>query len=157
MGWQDAPVEFARGSALNKENFFANLELEDSKFRALNFAKVLTIDVADFLKILQQFPEDRETYFFIRDQVLYSSKHLRLNRYCIACGSIFHNFWKCPGVTYQSNRLLVSYSDSMKKNVQPRDPVFKRHRKKQKDKKNYITNVQRAIDYFQLNKGYIHS
>ncbi|CAD8057941.1 unnamed protein product [Paramecium sonneborni] len=84
-------------------------------YKSVGFTKLLILPRLSFLKILKEFPEDREKFCQIRDNLLYnfskqSLKNLDIS--CYVCKSREHRFKDCPLLHFcpDKERIIKSFN-----------------------------------------------
>ena len=82
-----------KNSVLGYESFFGNTPSEFSAC-GTSLCVIAYLNKDDFLKSLQNYPEDYETFCTLRDSLLLYDKRIDIR--CTSCGEYSHSFKNCP-------------------------------------------------------------
>ncbi|KAL4452899.1 hypothetical protein ABPG74_002464 [Tetrahymena malaccensis] len=88
------------GSVFGQQEFFTNNQINYLQARSVGISYISYIQLQDFESILDQFPEEREKFFMIRDQVLINKQNFLIQDNCISCKCDNHNLSNCPYIFY---------------------------------------------------------
>ncbi|EGR33071.1 hypothetical protein IMG5_062490 [Ichthyophthirius multifiliis] len=110
-----------------------------------SFCSLLTIKRADFIQLLQEFPEDYEKFCYIRDMILYQNDYQKLGLKCFCCLKQNHLIDQCPIIHYIPNKFKTIYNESIGA------PQFHRQKCVRKNNKAQHKNKTRTIQDDALN------
>ncbi|CAD8172405.1 unnamed protein product [Paramecium octaurelia] len=94
-----------KGSSLGIISFISGKQSQE-RFRSIGFSKLLMLSRDDFLKIIQDFPEDYERFRNLYDSIQFddvSALHMK----CFSCNSSYHRVLQCPLLHYIPDRELI--------------------------------------------------
>ncbi|CAD8084669.1 unnamed protein product [Paramecium sonneborni] len=94
-----------KGSSLGIISFITGKQSQE-RFRSIGFSKLLMLSRDDFLKVIQDFPEDYERFRNLYDSVQFddvSALHMK----CFSCHSSYHRVLQCPLLHYIPDRELI--------------------------------------------------
>ncbi len=82
-------------------------------------SKIFYLCLDDFLEVIRDFPDDKEVYLNLRDQVQLNKSLSLINICCSSCLSSNHSVYDCPYFFYDKNKKKIF------ENIQLRDKSFK--------------------------------
>ncbi|CAD8174959.1 unnamed protein product [Paramecium pentaurelia] len=94
-----------KGSSLGIISFISGKQSQE-RFRSIGFSKLLMLSRDDFLKVIQDFPEDYERFRNLYDSIQFddvSALHMK----CFSCNSSYHRVLQCPLLHYIPDRELI--------------------------------------------------
>ncbi|CAK80915.1 unnamed protein product (macronuclear) [Paramecium tetraurelia] len=107
-----------QGSSLGIVSFISGKQSQE-RFRSIGFSKLLMLSRDDFLKVIQDFPEDYERFRNLYDSIQFddvSALHMK----CFSCNSSYHRVLQCPLLHYIPDRELIikrhQYSQNQTRN-----------------------------------------
>ncbi|CAD8086199.1 unnamed protein product [Paramecium sonneborni] len=94
-----------KGSSLGIISFISGKQSQE-RFRSIGFSKLLMLSRDDFLKVIQDFPEDYERFRNLYDSVQFDDVSA-LYMKCFSCNSNYHRVLQCPLLHYIPDRELI--------------------------------------------------
>ncbi|CAD8177398.1 unnamed protein product [Paramecium pentaurelia] len=94
-----------KGSSLGIISFISGKQSQE-RFRSIGFSKLLMLSRDDFLKIIQDFPEDYERFRNLYDSIQFEDMS-PLHMKCFSCNSSYHRVLQCPLLHYIPDRELI--------------------------------------------------
>ncbi|KAL4438321.1 hypothetical protein ABPG74_009744 [Tetrahymena malaccensis] len=132
-----------KGEILNYRGFFGNFA-HSSSARSLTISHLSYCTQEDIIQVLKTFPQDYESFCFIRDEMKLQNK--TIDSKCCSCQSYSHVFQECPLILYKINKDIVikrwNYSNHNERQE------FNRKKKKFKS----FTNIQSVKNKLKLYK-----
>lgn len=123
--------EVKTGDTLGEYNFITR---EENKYscKSTDFCSTYTITLKDFLSTLDKFPDDKEKFAMIKDNILLYQNYEHLYKNCKLCNSKYHLTDQCHFINIYSKREKLFYKIYLekKKNVINERKTFKRKTKK---------------------------
>ncbi|EAR84954.2 SNF2 family amine-terminal protein (macronuclear) [Tetrahymena thermophila SB210] len=93
-----------KGEILNYRGFFGNYS-HSSSARSLTISHLSYCTQEDIIQVLKTFPQDYESFCFIRDEMKLQNK--TIDSKCCSCQSYSHVFQECPLILYKINKDIV--------------------------------------------------
>ncbi|CAD8062415.1 unnamed protein product [Paramecium primaurelia] len=107
-----------KGSSLGIISFISGKQSQE-RFRSVGFSKLLLLSRDDFLKVIQDFPEDYERFRNLYDSLQLEDLSV-LQMKCFSCNSKNHRVLQCPLLHYIPDKELIlkryCYSESQNRN-----------------------------------------
>ncbi|CAK77489.1 unnamed protein product (macronuclear) [Paramecium tetraurelia] len=107
-----------KGSSLGIISFISGKQSQE-RFRSVGFSKLLMLSRDDFLKVIQDFPEDYERFRNLYDSLQFEDLSA-LQMKCFSCNSKAHRVLQCPLLHYIPDKELIikrfCYSQSQNRN-----------------------------------------
>ncbi|KAL4480341.1 hypothetical protein ABPG74_020857 [Tetrahymena malaccensis] len=105
-------IKLKKGESFGSYSFFTGLP-RINNIRSCEFTTILKIRREDFLQLLSSYPEDYETFCFIRDQISFLNDYSKIGQVCKGCKSSYHMVNDCQYLHYISNkaRIIKFYND----------------------------------------------
>ncbi|EWS74973.1 cation channel family protein (macronuclear) [Tetrahymena thermophila SB210] len=121
-------LKLNKGESFGSHSFFTGLP-RINNIRSCEFTTVLKIKRQDFLQLLSCYPEDYETFCFIRDQINFLNDYSKIGQVCKSCSSSYHMINDCQYLHYISNkaRIIKMYNDENNINQTERTPHQRRN------------------------------
>ncbi|KAL4468882.1 hypothetical protein ABPG72_009152 [Tetrahymena utriculariae] len=94
--------EIQEGQLFGVTQFYTGLP-RDLNIRAVGFVSLLKISRDEFITLLDQFPDDKEAFCFIRDSLIFYQDGFKSSSQCPSCGSFKHNILNCGYLHYEPN------------------------------------------------------
>ena len=145
-------IRIAKKQSFGYHAFFT-AQQQQLQIRTLSFTRFLTIRREDFVELLNEFPEDNETFCYIRDIVAHTQDYGKLGESCALCGQHNHHFSRCPMTTivpdrykvFKQSQILRAEREPHARSLQPKWKTFER----------MIDTVEAAINCFETNEEFI--
>ncbi|EAR93586.2 cation channel family protein (macronuclear) [Tetrahymena thermophila SB210] len=99
-------LKLSKGESFGSHCFFTGLPRINT-VRSCEFTTVLKIRRQDFLQLLSCYPEDYETFCFIRDQINFLNDYSKIGYACKSCSSSYHLVNDCQYLHYIANKAKV--------------------------------------------------
>ncbi|KAL4499956.1 hypothetical protein ABPG72_015305 [Tetrahymena utriculariae] len=107
---------------------------------------LLYLELDDFLQLLDEFPDDKEVYYSLKDQLNLYQLYGIISQQCISCKTQGHLINRCRFISYQPNQLKV-----ISKYVLEEEKQIKLVQRQQKKKHNILQSLnqikQQKISY----------
>ncbi|CAD8071438.1 unnamed protein product [Paramecium primaurelia] len=94
-----------KGSSLGIISFISGKQSQE-RFRSVGFSKLLMLSRDDFLKVIQDFPEDYERFRNLYDSLQFEDLSV-LQMKCFSCNSKYHRVLQCPLLHYIPDKELI--------------------------------------------------
>ncbi|CAD8073817.1 unnamed protein product [Paramecium sonneborni] len=94
-----------KGSSLGIISFISGKQSQE-RFRSVGFSKLLMLSRDDFLKVIQDFPEDYERFRNLYDSLQFEDLSV-LKMKCFSCNSKNHRVLQCPLLHYIPDKELI--------------------------------------------------
>ncbi|EAR90077.2 cyclic nucleotide-binding domain protein (macronuclear) [Tetrahymena thermophila SB210] len=94
--------EIQEGQLFGITQFYTGLP-RDLNIRAIGFVSLLKISRDEFINLLEQFPDDKEAFCYIRDSLIFYQDGYKSSSQCPSCGSFKHNILNCGYLHYEPN------------------------------------------------------
>ncbi|CAD8160840.1 unnamed protein product [Paramecium pentaurelia] len=94
-----------KGSSLGIISFISGKQSQE-RFRSVGFSKLLLLSRDDFLKVIQDFPEDYERFRNLYDSLQLEDLSV-LQMKCFSCNSKNHRVLQCPLLHYIPDKELI--------------------------------------------------
>ncbi|CAD8140691.1 unnamed protein product [Paramecium octaurelia] len=142
-------TQLSQGQVFGLYEFITGTQCNEF-YKSKGFTKLLILPRNQFLKILKEFPEDKEKYCQIRDDLIYNNgeQFLRdIGIQCYMCNSRDHISKFCPMVHYcaDKEKIIKSHTFIVK---QPRQKQKRKARKSQFNGKSDQKIIMEIAQYF---------
>ncbi|KAL4472592.1 hypothetical protein ABPG74_018541 [Tetrahymena malaccensis] len=127
---------------LKKYQYFGQYEFFTQNLQSLHqvnsigISTLLYLELDDFLKLLDEFPDDKELYYSLKDQLNLYQMYGIISQQCISCRTQGHLINRCRFISYQPNQLKV-----ISKYVLEEEKQIKLVQRKQQKKHNTLENL----------------
>ncbi|KRX09684.1 Cyclic nucleotide-binding protein [Pseudocohnilembus persalinus] len=110
---------------------FLTSQARSTGARANSYSILYAISQKQFISLLQEFPQDLEKFYFLRDRIVYSNNYVGFNSRCSACNNFGHFLNNCPSIhlSIDKEQLLIKENFSL---PQIRFAGFERNQNKSK-------------------------
>ncbi|EAR98365.2 cation channel family protein (macronuclear) [Tetrahymena thermophila SB210] len=149
-------IQFLKaGSVFGQQEFFTNNQINYLQARSVGISYISFIQLQDFESILDQFPEEKEKFFMIRDQVLINKQNFLIQDSCISCKSDNHNLQNCPYIFYFPIINDGKKIQQIVNQINNQDQSLFKQQFRQRQKVNVFKNLnllQSQINQYQVNQ-----
>ncbi|CAD8096288.1 unnamed protein product [Paramecium sonneborni] len=126
-----------KGASIGIKNFIMGIEPLET-YKSLGFTKAMILKRKNFLKILQEHPDDQELFFSIRDKMIFYKDYQYFTVSCFSCGKDSHKLIECPLIIYVPNKEFI-----IKKYLYPQTQSRKPYVRTQKKLKALISDKKK--------------
>ncbi|EAR85991.2 cyclic nucleotide-binding domain protein (macronuclear) [Tetrahymena thermophila SB210] len=143
---------------LKKYQYFGQYEFFTQNLQSLHsvnsigISTLLYLELDDFLQLLDEFPDDKEVYYSLKDQLNLYQMYGVISQQCISCRTQGHLINRCRFISYQPNQLKV-----ISKYVQEEDKLIKEIQRKQQKKHNTLQRLnenKQIVEEIQKNSSF---
>ncbi|CAK59028.1 unnamed protein product (macronuclear) [Paramecium tetraurelia] len=95
-----------KGASIGIKNFIMGTESLES-YKSVGFTKAMILKRRNFLKILQEHPEDQELFCAVRDKMIFYQDDQYFTVTCFSCGKQSHKLIECPLIKFVPNKEFI--------------------------------------------------
>ncbi|CAD8180989.1 unnamed protein product [Paramecium pentaurelia] len=126
-----------KGASIGIKNFIMGTESLET-YKSVGFTKAMILKRRNFLKILQEHPEDQELFFAVRDKMIFYQDDQYFTVTCFSCGKQSHKLIECPLIKFVPNKEFI-----IKKHLYPQQQSRKPFDRAKKKVNALILNKKR--------------
>ncbi|KAL4489963.1 hypothetical protein ABPG72_010862 [Tetrahymena utriculariae] len=118
-----------KGNNFGQISFFSGQNYSLS-VKSVNFSTLLKLKRSDFIKVLQHYQQEYETFCMIKDRIIFSGFKTQLQDRCSACRDITHTEVNCPILHFIPKKFKIIQQDLVSVPHVERDSQFIRKSQK---------------------------
>ncbi|KAL4495964.1 hypothetical protein ABPG73_011032 [Tetrahymena malaccensis] len=110
------------------------------KYKSVGVSSILRISYNSFVNVLKEHNLAYQEFCFIRDEVKFSNKLMKINAYCNSCQQQNHVLEECPYLFYEGKKQVI-----LRNYFRKQDNIFKNFRRQSTTKsQNALLNLNRV-------------
>ncbi|CAD8095941.1 unnamed protein product [Paramecium sonneborni] len=126
-----------KGASIGIKNFIMGTESLET-YKSVGFTKAMVLKRKNFLKILQEHPDDQELFCAVRDKMVLYQDDQYFTVSCFSCGKESHKLIECPLIKFVPNKEFI-----IKKYLFPQKQSSKPYVRTKKKTKSLILDKKR--------------
>ncbi|CAD8195038.1 unnamed protein product [Paramecium octaurelia] len=126
-----------KGASIGIKNFIMGTESQET-YKSVGFTKAMILKRKNFLKILQDHPDDQELFFAIRDKMILYQDDQYFTVSCFSCGKESHKLIECPLIKFVPDKEFI-----IKKHLYPQQQPRKPHSRTKKKNTTLLQDKKR--------------